>query len=90
MWRMAGDTPFGLHGRMFVDKWSLFIGVTLNAGCVSASCQPGLLQLEPTMRIVAIATLHGAFQHFVMERLSELMLDLGVTTKTELRLIHFE
>ena len=34
---------FGLQGRMFVGKWPLLIGVTLDAGCVGASSQPCLL-----------------------------------------------
>ena len=38
------------------------------------------------MRIVAIATLHGTFQHFVMERQIKLVLRLTVTAQTELRL----
>jgi hypothetical protein len=67
MWRMAGHATFSLNGRMLVDKWSLFIGVTFNTGRVGAGCQPGLLQLKPTMGIVTIATLHRAFQHFVVE-----------------------
>ena len=90
MWRMAGDTPFGLHGRMFVDKWSLFIGVTFNAGCVRTGGKSGLLQFETTMRVVAITTLHRAFKNLVMVRQIELVLDLCMAAQTKLGFTAFQ
>jgi hypothetical protein len=65
---MTGNATFVFDWRMFVDKWSLFISVTFNAGCVGARCQSCLLQLKTTVWIVTIATLHRTFQHFVVER----------------------
>jgi hypothetical protein len=40
---MTRRASFGLQRRMFVGKWPLLIGVTLDAGGVGASGQPGLL-----------------------------------------------
>ena len=84
VWRMTGDTTFGLQRRMFISEWTLFIGVTFNARCIAASCQPRLLQLKTTMRIVAIAAFHCAFENLVMEGHIECGLDLTMTAGTKL------
>ena len=86
MRRMTGDAAVGFYRRMFVNKRPLLIGVTLDARRIEAGRQPGLLEFETAMRIVAVAALHRAFQHFVMEGQVELVLHLVVTTEAKLRL----
>ena len=87
---MTGNTAFILHRRMFVNKRTLFVRVTLDTGRVCACRESCLLQLEATMRIVTVAALHRALQHFVMERQIELVLDFRVTTQAKLWLVHLQ
>ena len=75
---------------MFVNKRTLLVYVTLNASRIGARCQPRLFQLKTTVRIVAIAALHRAFQHLVVEGQLKLVLCLTVTAHTELRLARLE
>ena len=42
------------------------------------------------MRVVAVAALHGAFEHLVMKRQQELMFCFTVTAQTELRFTLFQ
>lgn len=87
---MTGNTTFGLHRRMFVHKRALLVCVTLEASRVCACRKSCLLQLETAVRIVAVAAFQRTFQHFVVERQVELMLDFRVTTQTELWLVHLQ
>ena len=86
MRRVTRDAAIGLDRRMLVNKWSLLVCVTLDAGCIGAGRESRLLEFKTAVRIVAIAALHRAFQHFVMERQIELVLRLAVTTQAKLRL----
>ena len=88
--RVASRASFSLYRRMFVSERTLFVGVTLNATCVRACCQPGLLQFKATVRIMAIAALYGAFKNFVMERLGEVRFDFAVTAHAKLWLAHLQ
>jgi len=36
VWGVTRDAPFGLNGSMLVNKWSLLVCVTLDAGCIGA------------------------------------------------------
>ena len=83
---VAGCASFGLQRRVLVSEWTLLVRMTLYAGRIGAGCQPGLLEFETTVRIMTVAALHCAFQHFVVERQIELMLGLAMTTETKLRL----
>ena len=83
---MTGRAPVGLDRSMFINKRALLIRVTLNASCICTGRQSGLLQFKTAMRIMTIATLHGAFENFVMGRQLELVLNFGVTAQTKLRL----
>ena len=85
MWRVTSNAPFGLNWSMLVNKWSLLVYVTLYAGRIDACCQSRLFKFETAMRIVAIAALQRAFQHFMMEWQLELVFDLIMTAQTELR-----
>ena len=71
---------------MFESEWPLFVRVTLNTSGIGAGCESRLFQFKATVRVVAIATLHQAFEYFVMKRKIELMFGLTVTTHAELRL----
>ena len=86
--RVASRASFSLYRRMFVSEWTLFVGVALDATCVGAGCEPGLLQLKSAMRIMAIAALYGAFKNFVMERLGEVRFDFAMTAHAKLWLAH--
>ena len=87
---MTCDAPFRLNWSMLVNKWSLFVCVTLDTGRIGSGRQARLFEFKTAVRIVAIAALHCAFQHFVMERQIELVLRLAMTTETKLRLAVFE
>src|SRR5678815_4393424 len=86
---MTRDAPFGLDRSMFVCERTLLIGVTLNTRSICAGCQPRLLELKATVRVVTITTLHCAFEDLVMEGLVKVRLYFIVTAKTQLRLSHF-
>jgi hypothetical protein len=85
MRHMTRDTAFSLDRSVLVDKWSLLVYVTFYAGRIDACCQSRLFKFETAMRIVAIAALQRAFQHFMMEWQLELVFDLIMTAQTELR-----
>lgn len=90
MWRVTSNAPFSLNGSMLVNERSLLVYVTLYAGCIDACCQSRLFKFETAMRIVAIAALQRAFQHFMMEWQLELVFDLIMTAQTELRFAGIE
>ena len=83
--RMACNAPIGLDRSMFVNERSLLVYVTLDASRVGAGSESRLLKFEAAVRIVAIAALHRAFQHLVMEGQIELVLRLAMTTQAKLR-----
>jgi len=87
---MTGRTSFGLQRRVLVSEWSLLVGMTLDAGCISTGCEPGLPEFEAAVRVVTIAALHRAFEDFVMKRLVEVGLNFVMTTDAELRLTNFQ
>ena len=87
---MTGDASIGLYGCVFVNKRALLVGVALDARRVKTSRQPRLFELETTVRIVAVAAFHRAFEHFVMERQLELVLGLAVTAQAKLRFARTE
>src|SRR6185369_10633790 len=82
--RVTRDATIGLHRRMLVNKRSLLVCMALDASRVSPGRQSRLFKFEAAVRVVAIAALHRAFQHLVMERQIELGLRLTMTTETEL------
>ena len=84
MWRVTRDAAVRLNWRVLVNKRTLLVSVTLDAGSINASRQSRLFQLKSAMRVVAIATLHRTFQHFVMERQVELVLCFAMTTQAKL------
>src|SRR4051794_1340955 len=69
---------------MLVNKRTLFVCVTLDAGCIGARRESCLFEFETAVWIVAVAALHRAFQHLVMERQIKLVLCLAVTTQAKL------
>ena len=90
MRRVTGYAAFGLHRRMLVNEWTLFIGVTFYTRCIRTRCQSCLLEFKTAVWIVAVGTLHRAFEHFVVEGHSELVLHFRVTTQAKLRLVQFQ
>src|ERR1044072_1359135 len=90
MRRVTCEAAVGLHRRMLVNKRTLLVCVTFDASGVGAGRQSCLFELETAVRIMAIAALHRAFQHLVMERQVELVLRLAMATETKLRLTVFE
>ena len=87
MRRVANSAALYFRGRVLEYKRPLFVGVALHARGIRASIEPCLFQFESAVRVVAIAALHRAFQHLVMERLRELCLRLVVASHTQLRLV---
>ena len=87
---MTGHAAFVLHRRMFVNEWTLFVRVTFNARGVRARCQSCLLEFKTAVWIVAVGTLHRAFEHLVVEGHIELVFDFRMTTQAELRLVQFQ
>src|ERR1041385_3437461 len=90
VWGVTGRTAFSFHRRVFVDKRSLLIGVTLDACSVGAGGETSLLQLESAMRVMTVATAHRSFQDLVMERHVELWLHLVMTTGAQLWIVGFQ
>src|SRR6185503_19491474 len=90
MRRMTRNAAFRLDRRMLVNKWTLLVGVTLDAGCIGSCRKSCLLQLETAVWIVAVGALHRAFEHFVVEGHIELVFYFRVTTQTKLRLVEFQ
>ena len=78
------NATVGLNRSVLVNKRTLFVCVTLDAGRIGASGQSRLFQLKSAVRVVTIAALHRAFQHFVMERQVELVLCFAMTTEAKL------
>ena len=83
MRRVTGRAPFSFKRRVFVSERTLLVGVTLDASRIRAGGQSGLFEFETTMRIVAIAALHGSFENLMMERCTKLRLHLTMTTHAE-------
>ena len=67
MWRVTCHTTFGFYRGVLISEWPLFVRVTLDTGSIAAGRQARLFCLKTAVRIVAIATAHGAFEHFVVE-----------------------
>ena len=83
---MTGNTAVGFDRSMLVDERPLLVCVTLNASRIGARGQSCLFKFETSVRVVAITTLHCAFQHFMVERQIELVPGLTMTTEAKLRL----
>ena len=66
--RMTATATLSLNRCMLVDERPLLINVTLEASCVGPCGESRLFELKTTMRIMAVATLHRAFEDLVMER----------------------
>ena len=81
MWRMTSHATFRLHRRVFVSKRTLLVSVTLDASGVAAGGKSGLLEFKTAMRVVAITTLHRAFENLMMERHIKRGLNLTMTTR---------
>ena len=83
---MTGYAPLGLHRRVLVGEWTLFICVALDTRCVPTRSQPSLFDLKAAVGIVTVATLHHAFEDFMVKRLVEVGLYLTMTAHTQLGL----
>jgi hypothetical protein len=82
--RMAGDAPFSLYRRMFINKRPLFIGMALDARCIRPGSQSCLFEFKTAVRIMAIPATHRSFKNFVMKGLIELVLNFTVATQAKL------
>ena len=79
MRRVACGAALKFKWAVFEYERTLFVRVTLYACRVRAKGQLGLFLLESAVRIMAVAALHRAFQHFVMEGFAELCFGLVMT-----------
>ncbi len=84
MWCVTSDATVGLNRRVLVNKRTLFVCVTLDAGRINARREARLLEFKTAVRIVAVAAFHRTFEHFVMEGQIELVLRFAMTTQTKL------
>ena len=85
MWSVTRYAPVSLDRRVFVNKRSLLVCVTLDASCIGSGRQPRLFEFETAVRIVAVAASHGSLENLVMGRHGELVFDFIVTTQAKLR-----
>ena len=90
VWIVTRCAPFDLCRRMFEDERTLFVRVALEARSVRPCRKPYLLQLESSVRIMAIAAIHRPFQHFVVKGSVELRLGLVMTRHAEQHLVFFQ
>ena len=90
MWRVTRDAAISLNRSVLVNKRTLFVRMTLDAGRVRARREARLFELEAAVWIVAVAAFHRAFEHLVMEGQTKLVLRFGVTTQTKLWLAFLE
>ena len=86
MRRVARRTSFNLKRCVFVNEWTLFVGMALNACGVATYGQPGLLCFKAAVSVVAIAAVHRPLKYLVMERFHELGFGFVMTRHTQLRL----
>jgi len=87
---MACGTAFDLDRSMFVNERALLIRMTANARSIGADRKLRLFRLKSAVRVVTVAATHRPFEHFVMERLGELRLRLGMAGHAELGLALLE
>ena len=66
-----------------------FLRMALETDGVAGSRRPQLPGLEPAVRVMAIATLHHAFIHAMVEGAIELLLGFQMATVAKLRLLLF-
>ena len=71
---------------MFIRERSLFIRVTLDASCISASRKPCLFCFKTPVCVVAVAATHRTLEYLMVEGLVELVFGFAVALDTELRL----
>jgi hypothetical protein len=87
---MTRDATIGLNRSVLVNKRTLFVRMTLDAGRVRARREARLFELKSAVWIVAVTAFHRAFEHFVMEGQIELVPRFAVTTQTKLWLAFLE
>src|SRR6476619_3047069 len=93
---MADHAPL-THRLVLIDKWAALLGVTLEAGFVSAQkskaagselllnvCR-GALGADPFVRFMAIAAAHLALGHRMMMRQLKCRANVQVTLETSVR-----
>ena len=78
---------FDLYRRMLEHEWALFVRVALDASSIGSCCESCLLLLEASVWVMAVAALHSAFEHPVMERPVKLRLGFVVTGHAELSFV---
>ena len=84
---VAACAAFDLRRRVFKHERPLLVCVALEAGRIRAYGKPRLFLLEPAVRVVAVRTLHRAFENLVMEWLCELRFRFVVAGHAQLRLV---
>ena len=87
---VTSRAPFGFQRSVLIGKRSLFIRMTLNTRRIGPSSEACLLEFKATMRIMAVATFHRAFEYFVMEWLIKVGLNFGMAANAQLWLAKFQ
>src|SRR5215467_4121075 len=86
MRRVAGLTAFDFDRRVLENEWPLFVGMAFDAGHIAARGIAQRFAHESAVLVVAIGALHAAFGDFMVERLGEGRLLVGVALIAHVRL----
>ena len=90
VWGVTSRAPFGFERRVFIDKRTLLVSMTLDTRGIGAGRQPCLLKFKTAVWVMAVAALHYSFENFVVEGLVKVRLRFGMTTHTKLRLANLQ
>jgi len=83
---VARQTAFSLDCGMFEHEGSACLCMALGADRILICCGFDVVVAEGAVNVMAVAALHQAFIHLVVEGLIERRLDIGVTLEAQLRL----
>lgn len=90
MRRVTGDAALGLHGSVFENEWTGFIGMTTEANLILRRGGAQLAREESAVRIVAVRARQQTFIHAMMNRLGKLRPYFKVASVTQHRLGHLQ
>jgi hypothetical protein len=86
VWCVAGHASFGSYSSVLVDKGSARLCMALRADGILISRRLDVVVSECSMCVMAVAALHDAFIHLVVEGHVKCRLDLCMAPKAKSRL----
>src|SRR5215467_4842644 len=84
---MTTAAPFGLYRHVFVDEWTLLIGMALDAGSVAVRHGAHLAKSGGAMNVVTVGTLNQSFVYTMVIGLEKVSLRGRVAPVAEFRLL---